>query len=309
MKDTFSTWGPIALAVLAPFIGIPLLIYKNWDAIKAKLLSVWNWIKSTVSSIFSSIGNFFVSIWNKIKSVTMTVWNAIKLGISMYINAVKAIISGVFNAIYSVVSSIWNKVKSTTSSIWNSVKSTIGNIINSIKTAITNAFNNIKTTVTGIAKSALGWGKAIINNIVDGIKSGIGKVGEAAKKVANSIKDFLGFSSPTKLGPGSTADKWTPNLMSMMEHGLLKNISKISNASNRVASVLSGRLNNFGIDEIRSSSSSSILGNIAYSNAGSLSEKFILQINNPKFFNSQDVDKMMTPVTRKLQEIINVKRS
>lgn len=305
LKNTFSTWGPIALAVLAPFIGIPLLIYKNWDAIKAKLLSVWNWIKSTVSSIFSSIGNFFVSVWNKIKSVTMTVWNAIKFGISTYINAVKAIISGVFNAIYSVVSSIWNKIKSTTSSVWNSVKSTISNIINGIKTAISNAFNSIKTTVTNIAKNALQWGKNIINNIVDGIKSGIGKVGEAAKKVANSIKDFLGFSSPTKLGPGSTADKWTPNLMSMMESGLIKNLHKIRNASNRVAGML-GNISSLG-----NIVATANLNNVAYSNAGNsgvLSEKIILQVNNPKFFNQQDVDKMMNPVVSKLQSTLGSKR-
>ena len=305
LKSTFSTWGPVALAVLAPFIGIPLIIYKNWDAIKANLLKVWNWIKNTVYNIFLSIGNFLINIWNKIKSTTSTVWNAIKIGINVYINTIKSIILNVFNSIYNLVSSIWNKIKSTTSNVWNSVKNTIGNIVNGIKTAISNAFNNIKTTVSNIAKNALTWGKNIINNLVDGIKSGINKVGEAARKVANKLKDFLGFSSPTKEGPGSNADKWTPNLMAMMESGLIKNMYKIKNASNRAASVLSG---NFGIDNINSN-----LNNVAYSGAnntgnGFIGERIILQINNPKFFNKDDVNKMMDPAMQKLQSYMNFKK-
>ena len=36
---------------------------------------------------------------------------------------------------------------------------------------------------------------------------------DGVKSVGKSIKDFLGFGSPTKKGPGHTADEWIPNLM------------------------------------------------------------------------------------------------
>lgn len=238
LKDTFSSWGPVVLAVLAPFIGIPLIIYQNWDTIKAKLLAIWNWIKSTAQSIFNSIASFFVGIWDGIKNTANTVWNLIKLAIKIHIMAVKTIITTILNTIFSFISGIWNNIINVTSGVWNKVKSTISSIVNGIKDTISNVFNTIENTVTGIAKNALNWGKNIIMNIVDGIKSKIAAVKGMVEKVANIIKDFLGFSSPTKLGPGSDADRWTPNLIDMMEKGILKNIDKIRSASSEVADAM-----------------------------------------------------------------------
>lgn len=78
----------------------------------------------------------------------------------------------------------------------NGIKNTISGIYNTIKNGFTNAVNFIKN----LASSAFSWGADIINGIVNGIKSCIGKVKDAVCSVADTIKAFLHFSVPDE-GP------------------------------------------------------------------------------------------------------------
>ena len=57
---------------------------------------------------------------------------------------------------------------------------------------------------------------------------------------AKEDKDFLGFSSPTKEGPGKDADKWMPNMMQMFSQGIKQNLPDIEGAVNLTANTLSG---------------------------------------------------------------------
>ena len=87
-------------------------------------------------------------------------------------------------------------------------------------------------------KDAFNWGKNLISNIGDGIKKGWDWVVDGVKSVGQSIADFLGFGSPTKKGPGHTADEWIPNLMEMMAEGMYADIPLMQRAAMQVASVL-----------------------------------------------------------------------
>lgn len=76
---------------------------------------------------------------------------------------------------------------------------------------------------------AIQWGKDIIQGIVDGIKSAIGKVGEAVSSVADKIKGFLGFSEPDE-GPLSDFHTYMPDMISLMTQGIKAGKSKIKEA-------------------------------------------------------------------------------
>ncbi|GAH13266.1 unnamed protein product, partial [marine sediment metagenome] len=60
--------GPIGLITLAitALIAIGVLVWKNWDTIKAKSIEIWGKIK-----------DFFVNIWEKIKDVFKEHWKKI----------------------------------------------------------------------------------------------------------------------------------------------------------------------------------------------------------------------------------------
>ncbi|MFA6816535.1 MAG: hypothetical protein WCS73_09610, partial [Lentisphaeria bacterium] len=75
-------WGTIALVVagIAALIAIGVLLYKNWDTIKAKAISVWNAIKTTILSVWGKIKAGVTTAVNAVKSVVLKIWNAIKTG-------------------------------------------------------------------------------------------------------------------------------------------------------------------------------------------------------------------------------------
>ena len=62
--------GPvgIVIGIIAALIAIGVLLYKNWDTIKAKLTALKNWFAST----FNAIKNKTVSVFNAIKNAIMT---------------------------------------------------------------------------------------------------------------------------------------------------------------------------------------------------------------------------------------------
>lgn len=149
-----------------------------------------------------------------------------------------------------------NGIKTTITSVWNSIKTTVTSVVNAIKTAVSSAFdtmwNGIKTTVTGIyntirggfdnavnfiknlASSAFNWGADIIDGIVNGIKSCIGKVGDAVSAVAEKIRAFLHFSVPDE-GPLTDYESWMPDFMGGLAKGIENSRSMIKRAVSDVS--------------------------------------------------------------------------
>ena len=91
--------GPLTIAIGA-VIAVGVLLYKNWDTIKEKAVSLWNGVKSTfesikntVSNVVSSVVGKMQSLWSKISST----FNSIKDKISGVISTIK----GIFNTTLS----------------------------------------------------------------------------------------------------------------------------------------------------------------------------------------------------------------
>jgi hypothetical protein len=78
-------------------------------------------------------------------------------------------------------------------------------------------------------------GRNAVSEFVSGLLSKVKAVESAARKLANKVKNFIGFSSPTKEGPGRLADRWAPNFVNMFAKGLEKGVPKIERAMNSMA--------------------------------------------------------------------------
>lgn len=223
-----SPVGLVILAIMA-LIAVGILLYKNWDKIKAFAIRIWTAIKDFFVNIFTSIGNFFTSIWEGISTFFSSVWNGIKETVSGAVSAVWEVISTVFSTIWEFISgvatNIWTSITTAFTNILSGITGTIGNIKDSIVTGFTAAIDWIKA----LPAQAVQWGRDIINSIVDGIKSAVSKVGEAVSGVASKIKGFLGFSEPDE-GPLSDFHTYMPDMIDLMTKGISAGKAKVRDA-------------------------------------------------------------------------------
>ena len=88
IMSLMSTLGPIlaglsgpigiVIAIIGALIAVGVLLYKNWDTIKAKALEVKDWVVEKFTALKESVVNTF----NNIKDRVVSVWNAIKTAIT-----------------------------------------------------------------------------------------------------------------------------------------------------------------------------------------------------------------------------------
>lgn len=268
IKTTAETvWNGLASFFTGLWEGIKNTFTIVVNAISTFLSTMWNTIKSVAETIWNAISTFFTTIWNGIKTVVTTAvtaistflttaWNTIKTVITTVMNAIKTVFSTVWNAIKNVVTTVVNGIKNTITMVWNGIKNTVATVVNAIKTTVSTAFsamwNGIKNTISGIyntikngftnavnfiknlASSAFSWGADIINGIVNGIKSCIGKVKDAVCSVADTIKSFLHFSVPDE-GPLTEYESWMPDFMSGLAKGIENSKGMVKDAVSGLA--------------------------------------------------------------------------
>ena len=196
--------GPVVL-VIAAIVAAGILLYKNWDKIKAAakqlkdkvsaafngmkkaittalngiktvVTTVWNAIKTIVTTVVQFIINLIqarfnlmktvvTTVLNGIKTVVTTVWNAIKTIVTTATNAIHKTVSGQFQAIQTAVTTALNGIKNAVSSAWNAIGTLTTNAWNSIKSKTTTQWNSIKSAITSPIEGALSTIKSIISSI------------------------------------------------------------------------------------------------------------------------------------------------
>lgn len=129
--------GPvgIAIAIIAALIAIGVLLYKNWDTIKAKATEVKNWVVAQWKALKAQVA----AIFNGIKAQAIAIWNGIKSAVSTAANAIKSAVSRAFNSLKGTVSAAWNAIKT---AITHPIQTAVGLVraaINKIKGIINGA--------------------------------------------------------------------------------------------------------------------------------------------------------------------------
>lgn len=133
------------------------------------------------------------------------------------------------------------------------ILSLISGIIQSLPLILAQAPTILKAVLGAIAsipgeieKAASTWGKDLIDNFVDGIKKNIQKLKDTVSDVAQTVKDFLGFSEPVK-GPLSGAHgfhTYGPDLVEEYASGIDKTQyvlkSSVDNMANTISNGLQG---------------------------------------------------------------------
>lgn len=310
----------------------------SFSSMKDKIFSAITTLKTTVFKIFNDIWTFLSPFWEKIKTTCLPPFNNMINELQLLIGTladtfkgkietIKAIWDFIFPYLKTVATPIINTIIQTVkvsfdvlgnifkllrqlitgdwSGAWETIKSILFqaglqlyNIMSGIHDKISQVFHKVvasaRDIIGNVGSTLYNAGRNLMDMLYNGIMSGVQKVKNAASNVASSIKSFLGFSSPTEEGAGKTSNLWMPNLINMMTKGLQDGESKIKNAVSRVSKNL-----------VMQGESKVSLGVSGYSSStGNVGKgQIILQINNPKFFNQADVDRMMNPVINKLRKV------
>lgn len=211
--DIGESIGRIAVGVVAVIAAV-----KGISAIFGVITTVISVVKAVISVIKLA----FVVV----KSI-ITVIKVVGAVISVLANAFGPVILAIAAAIAIGVLlwKNWDKIREAAGNLLEGIKATIGNVRDAIVTGIQAAID----WITSLPAEALKWGSDIIDGIVSGIQSAVGRVGEAVKGVADKIKSFLGFSEPED-GPLSDFHTYMPDMIDLMASGITSGKKKVKDA-------------------------------------------------------------------------------
>jgi phage-related protein len=260
-----AAWA--AVAPLLPFLAagaaigaLAYLIIKNWEPIKDFFINLWDGITSTATACWEALKagikvftDMVTETWEGFKNKTTEIWEAIKqflvdwwpylLGALLGpIGLVVAAIYDNWDAIKQSTIEIWTTIQTWLYELWEKIKSQVTKAWESVYDALTNVWDMIKTGFNDLVDSAKNWGRNLIQNLIDGIKDRFEALRDIVSDMASTVSGYLGFSSPTKLGPGRYADKWAPNLVNMFAEGIKNSMPALQVSLADMAAVMPAAL-------------------------------------------------------------------
>jgi tape measure domain-containing protein len=235
----FSTWGTTILAVIAPFIGIPIIIAQHWDQIVATVTNVWSMVVSFVTAYVQTLqaniaaGLAFVqAVWsaglNAIMSVARAVWSAIVAVVTVQINMVMAVVSAVINTTRAVWSAGWAAVQAIVAGAVSGVVNAARTLASGISAGVNAAVNaargfasnvgaaiggvislfvslpgRITGALGGLGGELAGMGRNLMQGFINGVTGMASRLVAAVtgpiKDAVSGAKALLGIHSPSKV--------------------------------------------------------------------------------------------------------------
>ena len=112
------------IAVIGAVIAAGVLLYKNWDVIKAKAIL----LKTKVIKTF-----------NEVKAKVVSLWTNIKTAVTNAVTTMVSTVTGKINALKSKVSSVFTSIKTAITSPIQSAVNTVKSAISKLKSIVNNA--------------------------------------------------------------------------------------------------------------------------------------------------------------------------
>ena len=145
------------------------------------------------------------------------------------LQTVKSATKGFIDAVKDLASDVRDKLQD--------VVSYFRELPGKILAALKEAAQRVKEEFNNMIANAKQSGKHFVDGFVDGLKERLQKVVDAVKKIANTVKDFLGFTRPDK-GPLHEYEQWMPHFMQGLAKGIKSNIGLVKGAVDDVAKTM-----------------------------------------------------------------------
>ena len=147
-------------AVIGAVVAAGILIYKNWDTIKAKAMElggtiaeVWGNVKAWVSGTVTSIVSTFQENFPLLSAFITGWWQ----GISAAVENVKAIFTNIIDFVKNVFSGNWSAAWENITNIFANVFGMIANIAKAPINGVISAINWVLEKINGISVTIPDW--------------------------------------------------------------------------------------------------------------------------------------------------------
>lgn len=95
------------VGVIAAIIAIGVLLYKNWDTIKAKAAELKTWVVDKWTTLKDNV----ISAVSSLKEKVLYYWEALKLGVSTIANAILTTLTHPFETAFGIIQTVVEKIK------------------------------------------------------------------------------------------------------------------------------------------------------------------------------------------------------
>ena len=267
-----GTLIPAITAISAPVLAVVaavaalaagfVYLYKTNDDFRNKVNELVSGIKENFGQMIETIKPALDELFTTIKTIVGELVEAFKqfmkdaepvfefiaTGIAGVINGVMQAATPIINAVNSIIKMVSSVVKGLFSLLTGDFKGFASNMKDALKSML-DAIKSLleaklaffkgifETFGSDIGAKAMQWGIDLINNLVEGIKSMIDRVGDAISDVADVIASFIHFSEPDQ---GSLADfnSFMPDMMRQMASGITKGIPMVENAMDNLTKTM-----------------------------------------------------------------------
>lgn len=244
----------VVVAAVAALAAGFVYLYKTNDDFRNKVNELVSGIKENFGQMIETIKPALDELFTTIKTIVGELVEAFKqfmkaaepvfefiaTGIAGVINGVMQAATPIINAVNSIIKMVSSVVKGLFSLLTgdfkgfaSNMKDALKSMLDAIKSLLEAGLSYFKglfsTFGDDLGAKAMQWGIDLINNLVEGIKSMIDRVGDAISDVADVIASFIHFSEPDQ---GSLADfnSFMPDMMRQMASGITKGIPMVENA-------------------------------------------------------------------------------
>jgi TP901 family phage tail tape measure protein len=176
--------------------------------------------EAIVGKSFSDMGTSLRNKMTDIKNGVGGTFNELGTVLRNKATDIKNWVGDQFNAMGTTLNNKMNDIKNWVGEKLDGLKNVVQQKLNDVVGFFRNLPGQIMGALSGLPGSLFSSGANAVQGMVNGLTSKLGGIRDVAGQIAGAIGNHLGFSSPTKEGPGRTADRWAPSLMKMMTSGI-----------------------------------------------------------------------------------------